>query len=294
MLMIWHMDTEVFIKHEKLRDRFYCKGMHKDAEHWVCSCVDCANRKHPHNTHCAPLLPVPVDSAFQRLALDILGPLPVTWQGNRYHVVFTEYLSKWPEIFATKNINAITIAKLLTDKIIPHHRAPRTLLSHWGKTSFQQWLKRFAISIQSKSWTPRPIIHKPLAKWRDSIPSYVRLFLCLRAAIRRTGTFSSLHFSSLFVLLLRNRQPKVCSIYSTEEKLSCKWMSVCFWPLIRQARLRSNGNTSFSKLNWLSASPTENKGLLWHKREGTWFHPGWPVGSTPLMCGRPGLECATP
>jgi len=73
-----------------------------------------------------------VSAAYERMAVDILGPLPVTWKGNRYIVVFVEYLTKWPEIFPVKNIEAITIAPLITDEIIPRHGAPRTLLSDRG------------------------------------------------------------------------------------------------------------------------------------------------------------------
>lgn len=99
--------------------------MYKDVEHWVHSCTDCATRKNPKTTECAPVLPIPVDSAFQHLAVDVLGPLPVTCLGNRYIVVFMEYMTKWPEIFPVK----ITIANLLMDEITPLHGAPRTLLS---------------------------------------------------------------------------------------------------------------------------------------------------------------------
>lgn len=92
-----HLGT--FKTHEKLRDKFYWWGMYKDVEHWVRSCVDCATRKRPRNSLRAPLLPIPVDGAWDRVAVDCLGPLPVTWSGNRYIVVFTEYLTKWLEIF---------------------------------------------------------------------------------------------------------------------------------------------------------------------------------------------------
>lgn len=126
-----HLGT--FKTYEKLRDRFYWKGMYKDVEHWVRSCQDCATRKNPRNKYHAPLLPIPVDAAFSRLAVDVLGPLPITWSGNRYIVVFTEYLTKWPEIFPVKNADAVTIARLLTSEIIPRHGAPRTLLSDRGK-----------------------------------------------------------------------------------------------------------------------------------------------------------------
>ena len=123
----------VFKTYEKLRARYYWKGMYKDVEHWVRSCQDCSTRKKPRNKRHAPLLPIPVSGAFERIAVDILGPLPATWSGNRYIVCFIEYLTKWPEIFAVKNIDAVTIARLLTDEIIPRHGAPRTLLSDRGK-----------------------------------------------------------------------------------------------------------------------------------------------------------------
>ena len=122
----------VYKTYEKLRDRYYWRGMYKDVEHWVRSCNDCSTRKKPRNKLRAPLLPIPVSAAYERMAVDILGPLPVTWKGNRYIAVFVEYLTKWPEIFPVKNIEAITIARLITDEIIPRHGAPRTLLSDRG------------------------------------------------------------------------------------------------------------------------------------------------------------------
>ena len=109
--------------------------MYKDVEHWIWSCNDWVTCKKPRNKSRAPLLPIPVSAAFNRMAVDILGPLPVTWTGNRYTVVFVEYLTNWPEIFPVKNIDAVTIACLITDEIIPRHEAPRSLLSDRGKNS---------------------------------------------------------------------------------------------------------------------------------------------------------------
>lgn len=71
-----HLGT--FKTYEKLRGRFYWRGMYKDFEHWVRSCLDCATRKKPRNNLRAPLLTIPVEGAFDRNAVDCLGPLPVT------------------------------------------------------------------------------------------------------------------------------------------------------------------------------------------------------------------------
>jgi len=53
-------------------------------------------------------------------------------QGNRYAVVFVDYLTKWPEVFATKDQTALTIAHLLVEYVISRHGVPTELLSDRG------------------------------------------------------------------------------------------------------------------------------------------------------------------
>ena len=125
-----HLGT--FKTYEKLRQRYYWINMYADCEHWVRSCVDCATKKNPKGVHKAPLLPIPVEGAFDRLGIDCLGPFPVTYSNNKYIVAMTDYLTKWPEAFAVPNIEASTIAEILVDQVITRHGAPRTLLSDRG------------------------------------------------------------------------------------------------------------------------------------------------------------------
>ena len=105
----------VFKTYEKIRARYYWNGMFKDIEHWCYTCVDCAMIKMPRNKHKAPLLPIPVDGAFNRVAMDILGPFPVTNSGNRYVIVFTDYYTRWPKAFALPSTEASRIAWLLVN-----------------------------------------------------------------------------------------------------------------------------------------------------------------------------------
>ena len=120
--------------YEKLRTRYYWRKMFSDVNHWCRSCCDCAMRKSPRNRHKAPLLPIPVQDAFDdRPACDIIGPFPPSKLGNRYVVVFSEYLTKWVEAFPVPSIEAPVIARLLVDEIFTRHGAPRTLLSDRGR-----------------------------------------------------------------------------------------------------------------------------------------------------------------
>ena len=116
----------------KVKQRYWWKGMFKDIEYWCKSCTGCSMRKTPRSSKRAPLLPLPVENAFDRVAVDVLGPIKASKRGNRYIVVFSDYLTRWCEAFAVPSVEAKVVARLLVDEIISRHGAPRTLLSDRG------------------------------------------------------------------------------------------------------------------------------------------------------------------
>ena len=127
--------------YEKLRLRYYWRNMFSDIQHWCRSCCDCATRKTPRNRHKAPLLPIPVQDAFDRISCDIVGPLPTTERGFSYVLVITEFLTKWCEAFPINSIDAATIARIIVDEIFTRHGAPRTLLTDRGSNFLSSLMK---------------------------------------------------------------------------------------------------------------------------------------------------------
>ena len=69
---------------EKVRSRFYWPGQRHDIEDWCRACELCAARKSPPRRNRAPMQQVLAGGPFQRVAMDILGPLPLTERGNKY------------------------------------------------------------------------------------------------------------------------------------------------------------------------------------------------------------------
>ena len=117
----------------KVRDRFYWKNMYGDTYRWLKSCTICAKRKSPENLKIG-LNPINVaEYPFHMMGMDILGPLKQTINGNKYILVFTDYLTRWPEAFAIKNREAKTIAKVFINEIVSRHSAPKILLSDQAK-----------------------------------------------------------------------------------------------------------------------------------------------------------------
>ena len=69
------------------------------------SCLICASCKGGRKVFKPALAPIPVSGPFHRVAVNVLQ-LPHTSNGNCYVVVFMDYLTKWPETFATPDQKA--------------------------------------------------------------------------------------------------------------------------------------------------------------------------------------------
>ena len=114
-----------------LRQRYWWKGMRSDVRHHCRSCLTCATRKGTGGPSRPPLQSIQVGGPFHRVGVDVLQ-LPLTESGNKYAVVFQDYLTKWVEAFAVPNQTAETIAKLLVEEIFCRRGAPEHLLSDRG------------------------------------------------------------------------------------------------------------------------------------------------------------------
>lgn len=66
--------------------------------------------------------------------------LPLTKSGNKYVVVFADYLTKWLEAFPVPDQTAETIAKLHVEKIVCVHGVPEQLLSDRGSAFLSELL----------------------------------------------------------------------------------------------------------------------------------------------------------
>ena len=126
---------------EKVRRRFYWVGQRRDVQGWCDSCNLCGSTKSPPKHRHAPLQTQVSTSPMQRVAMDILGPLPVTPRLNKYVLVLGDYFTKWTEAFAIPDMETATVARVFVDEFVSRFGAPTHLHTDQGR-SFESSLIR--------------------------------------------------------------------------------------------------------------------------------------------------------
>uniref|UniRef100_A0A3B3QC10 Gypsy retrotransposon integrase-like protein 1 n=1 Tax=Paramormyrops kingsleyae TaxID=1676925 RepID=A0A3B3QC10_9TELE len=117
----------------KVRERFFWPGWSGDVRRWCRECRECASRKETGVSARAPLVSTVTARPYERVALDILGPLPETERGKKYILVIGDYFSKWTEAFPLVNQEAVTVAKVLVEEWVCRYGCPRSLHSDQGR-----------------------------------------------------------------------------------------------------------------------------------------------------------------
>jgi hypothetical protein len=132
---------------EKIRDQYYWPQMFENIKDYIRSCDQCQKRGRYRTP--GPLHPIPVGEPFSRIGIDIVGPLPLTKQGNKYIVVATDYFTKWPEAEAISEATGKRVAEFIYQVIICRHGCPKIILSdrgtHFRNEVVDGLLKQFEI-----------------------------------------------------------------------------------------------------------------------------------------------------
>ena len=121
-----------FGEDKTLRERFYRPGHQKGVATWCHTCKDCAARKGPAPKQRAPLTLIEVVSPPQMVAMDFLGPLVETDEGNCYILVVGDHFTKYMSAYALPNQEAKTVARILVEEHFCQNGFPERLHSDQG------------------------------------------------------------------------------------------------------------------------------------------------------------------
>lgn len=89
-------DLGVSRTYDRIRRRFFWPGLARSVRRYVAACDKCQRRKTPSTLPAGYLQPIDIPAEpFFRVALDLLGPFPLSTSGNRWIAVATDYATRY-------------------------------------------------------------------------------------------------------------------------------------------------------------------------------------------------------
>lgn len=166
---------------EKIRQNYFWVNYRRDVEDWVRSCEKCQRRKGTPRKRRAAMQPSAVGFPLERVAMDIMGPLPVSEKGNRYVLVIMDYFTKWAEAFPIPNQEAETIAEVFVTQFACRYGIPRQLHTDRGKNFDSRLLRSICRLLEidktlTSSYRPQSdgLVERMNRTIADMVAKYVR------------------------------------------------------------------------------------------------------------------------
>uniref|UniRef100_A0A9J8D001 Gypsy retrotransposon integrase-like protein 1 n=1 Tax=Cyprinus carpio carpio TaxID=630221 RepID=A0A9J8D001_CYPCA len=98
---------------QRIRDRFHWPGLEAEVKRFCQACPTCQATS-PRTPPPSPLIPLPIiEVPFERIGMDIVGPLPKSARGHEHILVIVDYATRYPEAVPLRKATAKSIAQEL-------------------------------------------------------------------------------------------------------------------------------------------------------------------------------------
>ena len=164
----------------KISKHFIWPRVWKDVKAFVKMCAGCQRAARNTNAR-APLQPLPcVSEPFEKVAFDLVGPLPRTASGNKYILTMMCLFTKYPEAIPLRRVDNQTVLEAMIE-IFSRHGLPKTILTDQGsvfmsKLTGQLWELLGVQRVRTSPYHPQS--DGALERWHA----------CLKGMLKRTDT----------------------------------------------------------------------------------------------------------
>ena len=119
--------------YERIRESYYWKNMKDDIHNYIQTCSSCQKKKLVRVKTKQPMQITDTPTkVFEKLQMDIVGPLPETETGNRYILTWQDCLSKYSGGIPLSNVEAPTIAVAFAEAFICLYGCPESVQTDQG------------------------------------------------------------------------------------------------------------------------------------------------------------------
>lgn len=166
--------------YRRLLDNYYWKSMKNDVKEFINSCKECQENKTNRHPIRAPMeITTTCNKPFEVVALDIVGPLPETFNGNKFILTLQDNLTKYFYAEPIINHEAETVAEIFYTFVMLYG-FPKSILtdngSEFKSNLFKQVNKLF--KVRQIFATPyHPQTNGALERSHSTLKDYLKHFI---------------------------------------------------------------------------------------------------------------------
>ncbi|KAI4474785.1 hypothetical protein M0802_015444 [Mischocyttarus mexicanus] len=138
----------------RIRNYYFWNNMKEDVRNFINCCKTCQMRK---MTRVKPKRPMILTDtpgrSFDKVALDIVGPLPMTRKRNQYILTMQDLLTKFSRAVPLTNISSVTTAEAFYIEFVCLFGAPRAIITDQGRNFISAVFKGVAKRCNVKQFT---------------------------------------------------------------------------------------------------------------------------------------------
>jgi len=129
---------------------YYWPNMAIDIQAFVNTCTTCQKFKNPKGPKFGLLQPIPASKVFERLHIDIIGPVKESYKGNRYILTAIDAFSRYAYAKALPEVKTADVVDFLREEVISKHGIPEQITSDNGSQFTSAMFKLFITKLQIK------------------------------------------------------------------------------------------------------------------------------------------------
>jgi len=131
--------------YHRIKHNYYWENLKADIQRYIQQCLQCQLKKLVRVKTKEPMMITDTPgSSFDKVAMDIVGPLPKTEKGNEYILTLQDQLTKFCMGIPLPDQTSETIAEAFVDKFVCVLGAPKAILTDQGRNFISELMKKIA------------------------------------------------------------------------------------------------------------------------------------------------------
>ena len=165
--------------YQRLKSGYYWPGMKEYIDTYCRECSKCVGKQHLPSSQKAPLKTYIMGEPFERVEIDVYGPLPRSARGNKYILTLCDCFTKWTEAIPIPDQESTTITTAFVDNFVCRFGTPLQLHSDRG-TNFESSIFKGMCDLlhidKTRTTAMRPQSNGNIERFHRTLTSMLKMY----------------------------------------------------------------------------------------------------------------------